>query len=824
MDTIFNQFPDYQPDQLLTSDNLNQTTDFVEQQERLTRFGFTQNGVISGLSYWVSILENNNISAVAISNGFAADVDGFFMQHNFAAGYQDYTMVKPYAFQNGVKDIDFNYLSAPPFTETGIGSTIDSDAVVAWELLPAGSTDTSGDIIPLSKAAIAASNVIVALFLEVTDSDQSSCSPGTCDDNGKEIVYRVVPMLIKNTNALFPAINSYPVTQNYIRVSRMFNIKSLKFNFADTTTTTVNARPFATYDTLFFETNRLNTSNKNYLSGVLTNTLLNINSPASAPGLFGTNISYRDVSIFNNIPVPYAPSDDYPVSTAQYQANTGLTLDIGHPFVEYENNYYNELAQVNVETTPPCPFACQYVFDFNGELELAVNEFLRQYNLFNTNYFTTYPGRKRRFVVLGSAVQVPQDLYRYYPLNSYQNAQMQKDEAVLTKLYQRIWTMVKKFSDKYDAIYGTLSETAYSNAAAIKVIPSRLGPSKLGERAIPFYYNADDELKQAWSAGTNEPPFSSDTNNPDINNIFNYYGISNTDNFMGHNINEYDFFRIEGVLGCNINEAKQNLINQMRTLNIQMSILPLEWTEFLRINQLLFGINTFYARLVTVSKTAPTALISPINAILSLVANNMLNINAFWNQNMVSFSSLLQSQVSQLSTLTDHILNSTWVKANISDIANELSTYTAPPPTEGYTFSELDLIYTFDGMEHIGGVRKGGTYILVYIALGSAEHKVVVADFQLPNTLTCTGILDPLTPNIQQCPYNNAPITEFVNNMGIYYANFFSDVQVMFNDYRDLAVAPPDIYDELKRPKTKKAVTKAPAAKKAAPKKAPRKK
>ncbi len=652
MDTILDHLTDYQRNQLLTETSLNATNDFLEQQERLTRFGFTNTGIINGLTFTVS-KTNNKISSIKIVNGFGSSIDGYFIHHNYPDGDIEYTKCKPYKFSNIDVNKDFNILSQAPFLRDAAAKPVNSDQIIAYELLPANysGNEPAVDINTISTLA----KPLVALFLELESEGLPECSPTSCDEGGKIKRYKVVPLLIEDfytdvtLNEIFPVVNTWLNQKDYIKIGRLSGIHDLKFDF---NVTGNNPNPLhATALSLVKEVNRVNTLNKIYLSNHITN-LINITQPVSSPELFKD--IQKDISKFDNIPL---------------------------------------------QTIPPCPYPSQYFFDFCADLELAINEFVKQYNLVNYKYYTTYAGRKRRFLVLGLTEVTDKDPYRYYSINFFENYGRNSELKKLKSLYERIFVMITKFQEQYPVVYNGLGKgQPYKSAADIKIIPSKTGPSPLGERAIPFYYKRDGNIEKVWRGGENHVPYNI--------NINNYNDIQNTQSFLNSNINENNFFRIEGVIGTEAKAAQNNLVTQCKQYNAPFNIICVDWTLILTINQMIYDFNQLIIRITPNGATIDNNTVLELEHHKSKLQGNMyIDVSAFQ-----TFLNLFRPD------------GSTYNNFNTFKKFFENDEFSKKVPF-------------FWGMEHIGGVYRGGTYILAYINYTLPDgnsKKIVIADFQVP--------------------------------------------------------------------------------------------
>src|SRR5690242_10801628 len=71
-----NEFPKFVPDQLLTSDNLNNLFDYLDEQQRLTRACLIGVGIVCGLQ----IETKSSGTSISISKGCGITTQGYLVQ------------------------------------------------------------------------------------------------------------------------------------------------------------------------------------------------------------------------------------------------------------------------------------------------------------------------------------------------------------------------------------------------------------------------------------------------------------------------------------------------------------------------------------------------------------------------------------------------------------------------------------------------------------------------------------------------------------------------------------------------------------------------
>jgi len=171
MALMFDHFPVFEANQVLTSGHLNDIFEYLDEQTRLTRSNLIGIGIVCGLEIG---LDSSN-GAIRLSKGCGVTSQGYLIIEP-----QDVSLVssRPYTMP---ADIDY-----PPF------KTADGAQFNLWELFAAGEPNT----IPLNADAHFLDDKAVLLFLELKKQGLRNCSPNNCDDKGAEVAATVRRLLI----------------------------------------------------------------------------------------------------------------------------------------------------------------------------------------------------------------------------------------------------------------------------------------------------------------------------------------------------------------------------------------------------------------------------------------------------------------------------------------------------------------------------------------------------------------------------------------------------------------------------------------------------
>ncbi len=159
------------------------------------------------------------------------------------------------------------------------------------------------------------------------------------------------------------------------------------------------------------------------------------------------------------------------------------------------------------------------------------------------------------------------DAYRQYFIYSplFDKGQGQTSEAVF--LFERMKLLTQEFT--------IFSQQLFSDAA-ITITPSEYQHSMLSKRAIPYYYNVNDagnELYKAWN-------YYKTTHGNGANNLsYNADLYSSNDaviNPLQYDIEQYNFFRIEGHIGKNYTDVLNNIVSQVQNFNLPFDVVAIQ--------------------------------------------------------------------------------------------------------------------------------------------------------------------------------------------------------------------------------------------------------
>ena len=200
------------------------------------------------------------------------------------------------------------------------------------------------------------------------------------------------------------------------------------------------------------------------------------------------------------------------------------------------------------------PLYLQYLHDYIKDLILAYDEFMQLEKTRQLGVQHSADGFPY-FLSLGKVVDKDGN-YRtpFIPSPFFSNlAEKGFDKAKL--LYDRLVKLAAK---------GSFNPKLAKNE--IKITPSRGKNLFLSQRAIPFYYNNIDELRSCWSHELRNKS----------NSIPSYYMPTGTttplDRHLLYDLDAWEFFRIEGLLGKDLVHVIANLQDQRLKFNLPFDI------------------------------------------------------------------------------------------------------------------------------------------------------------------------------------------------------------------------------------------------------------
>ncbi|WP_276363728.1 PKD domain-containing protein [Daejeonella sp. H1SJ63] len=183
-------YPEFVPDQLLSSEHLNQLFEYLEEQGRLSRTNLIGIGIVCGLELQPSA----DGKSIYITKGCGVTSEGYLIS---VEGI-NYTKYKDF---NAVQDRLYNR-----FVDSGRQPRFHIDELKQDSVEDATSLDA--DFLK---------NKIVLLFVEILEEGAKNCNPNSCDDKGINVTVSFKPLLIDINDAKSLQSGNNGTSNNKIR-------------------------------------------------------------------------------------------------------------------------------------------------------------------------------------------------------------------------------------------------------------------------------------------------------------------------------------------------------------------------------------------------------------------------------------------------------------------------------------------------------------------------------------------------------------------------------------------------------------------------------
>jgi hypothetical protein len=262
--------------------------------------------------------------------------------------------------------------------------------------------------------------------------------------------------------------------------------------------------------------------------------------------------------------------------------------------------------------------------------------------------------------------------------------------------YERVVMLANRFVQKINGFQ--------SYTGPVKITPSHLNV-RLGEKAIPYYYNVDQPLLTQWNF--DKTKVDRETYNLSYHTT-NLAVADFVQNPLNYNIDDNDFYRIEGHLELPFETAYQNINDLKRKYGLAFDVIVL-----------LLGKDEKVERELVVAE--------PKKVSIEDLRKRLVSISSDISREKGDTKTALLN-LSKLDTQLK-LLNKVDFTAKGS--SGEDVTIVKEDPRKKEIVTELlsDFLERKSGLEHKAGVVPGGTFVLVCV---STENNQVIADFSLP--------------------------------------------------------------------------------------------
>ncbi len=460
----------FEDNQVLSSANLNQIVNYLDEQERLSRANLIGIGIVCGLEIDLKESTSGTVT-IHLSKGCGVTSEGYLIVEPDDVELVSY---RKYSDESHYK----------PF------STLSADVL---ELFPENAEGTellTGDFLK-DKA--------VLLFLELKEESLRNCNPGSCDNLGGKITVKVRRLLIDHEDLM--TINDYTL-DDYQKLCTILPEVPMR------------RLVFLTQDDLRFHQDVYRNFFLQQLDG---KTVIERLSEAIVLAYKTTKKLVSDLIDFDgdNLASFFTFSPDAKAVSIQYH----------YDFLRDLTAAYHELRVALLEQPAIC--------------------------LPNDNFFPQH-------LVLGLPVSISIEerltgRTAYYP--SPASGHLQPDLKKIRFLFNRINQLIWNFNIP-------LAETT-----ALRITPSLYGSNFLSGKALPFYYK--HESREHWDITKSGKEKSKE--------ILSWHKDDDSPSHIRdpllYDLESYNFFRIEGIIGRNIIKVSSELAEQLKANRLPFSIL-----------------------------------------------------------------------------------------------------------------------------------------------------------------------------------------------------------------------------------------------------------
>ncbi len=352
----------------------------------------------------------------------------------------------------------------------------------------------------------------VVLFLEPALTDLKNCTTEDCNDKGKRVDVIVRPLLVPKK-----------VLEQYKYIS----LQQQKFSFPQ------------------IHLKRWNVP------------VQNMQHPANVMQVFDNILN---ASLLNEV-----------------AAACKFVFDVFNPLLNKDgdvpDDVFTYLTKLALQVRSQSPAFYQYVYGYVDDIIKAYNEFAHVvFDVLSEccpdeNLFPLHLMLGEAAISSASSNTAYRNYFIYSPLFGEQ-----KDKGERAKIYyHRLLRLLKDFDlSQMQNTTAVLTNNA-RGATAIRITPTFIGDAALGKRCIPYYYNPK-ELFTVWDYEKSRRGTAS------LNYSYHADAYSNDAAALQpllYDIEPYNFFRIEGHAGVEVNRALQNIVAQRRHYNLPFDVVAL---------------------------------------------------------------------------------------------------------------------------------------------------------------------------------------------------------------------------------------------------------
>lgn len=724
------RFTIFENDQVLTADQLNDLFNYLDVQTRLTRTRAIGVGIICGLK--IGTLENKN---VVVSKGAAITTDGDMLHLDEDQEFDQYEVFD---------DVNAKY----PYFKG------DNDQVIpVFELRNSRASDAlAGKLLSAFEEITATvfKDYVGVLYLEDYKNDPDICTGTDCDNKGAEAAKELKVLLVHKTNMKKLLQSMPPLNKNYFEIDDIHIPRVSIQNTLDT---------YAELNAAFNNALVVKEELKNKLSAAYQacKPIVEDEFDGADPTTTWNALLDQHFNVGTTIQSQYVYDFARDIGFAYNEMRE--TLFSGNmmccPDVElFPKHVLLGLVQTaTVSRIPDSPISSPIATPLPDRPFFGIRN----------------PGlslfRPIRFDIGLLIKRFTKKIDLEYRHHFYESPVLNnKDEDILQTrfCFTRINSLIKNFKVP-------TAEELQNVAQSIKVTPSYFEDRPLGERSIPFYYRYDTNLpvNLYWNYKANVRKKENEILYYSASQYFALNPVltrSPTVNPLQFSILPYNFFRVEGHIGFDQAAAETAINNLILQHNLPFNVLcvqveriiftiprrPWHFPEIFLQDAIVkhrFFDSLNQAEAVNNNLKAQTANdpeAPEINLTMENFANAKTKVMSYQtiaqpDFNVESFKTDVQSMVSataevkvrtnrydfaQTAVPHDFVINTDIV--NKADLISDLIKQRETKKLEDLMLGNF--MKQNSGLEHAGGVLRGGTFVLVY----TSNDKKVVADFMLP--------------------------------------------------------------------------------------------
>jgi hypothetical protein len=512
----YSSYPVFAADQVLTSDDLNNMFDYLDEQERLSRIYLVGMGIVCGFELTVDLSQYT----ISVSGGSGITSFGYLLFQGPASlsYYQKYTVPATVPTED----------QYTPFTPGG-GSTFYQLQSAAY--VTSLSTTEQAKWTLLSSGGQALLNgMLVVLYLELSEDQMKSCLTGNCDGPGADMDLTVRYLLVSQAD-LYPGNTT-------VRLGAVLSADELPDLYLPRFSVPAGALPdftsiYTAYSSLFDTTVSGNVITQ--LSGALQN-LYTFLQPILAA--YSTSPFLQVQTTLTNI-------------LAGVQKNKPYAIQYFYDFLDDLILAYREAQSVCADWTGTCtPDVGR--FPLHLSLGSATQDTEGQVDDYR-DYF------------------IPSTLIARSPDT------VEELRSLFDRINQMINAFVIPAYTVVNPGIGIIAPVRQTTVA-IRVTPSSSGRAPLSQRAIPYYYptKAAGPMQDIWNYALTRAgkPNENLSYNAGLYNVL--PGGAPFVNPLLYDILPYDFFRIEGHIGQNYTTVLSSLTSQINTYRLPFGVIALK--------------------------------------------------------------------------------------------------------------------------------------------------------------------------------------------------------------------------------------------------------